>query len=288
MSDLHSVYDLFKSLSYQEDKYLEVYQRFKEQFPEIINECQFIPFSQVSNSQLTLDEDTLIPVASQKIIDKIYEKRFNIVGIISRFHESRRLYLLRTKLYGKKENSKRQLLYENFYSYVDYILIDSADQPEIKEGKSRRQIVYILLRKNQPNLKIILRFNVISSSVRQKDIIEWFKIWTNSDDHLIIPSGRKIDLDNNILRSQTEFIYFILLPELNAVKIGRAKDVTKRLNSLQTACPVKLKLLKTEDFKEGEEALKAEKRFHAQFSHLQMEGEWFRYEDDLKTYLDNF
>lgn len=71
----------------------------------------------------------------------------------------------------------------------------------------------------------------------------------------------------------------------NAVKIGKTKNVKARFRSIQTASPVKLKLLKIIDVKSGKEARDKEKLFHDKFNHLRLHGEWFAFQNKLKYYI---
>ena len=80
-------------------------------------------------------------------------------------------------------------------------------------------------------------------------------------------------------------IYFILNTDSNAVKIGRAKNVAKRLNSLQTANPIELILLKTVEVMSGKEAKEKEELLHNKFANLRLLGEWFRFDTELQYFL---
>jgi|GEM_PF-3493394 len=76
-------------------------------------------------------------------------------------------------------------------------------------------------------------------------------------------------------------IYFISSGEF--IKIGIANNPKQRLRDLQTASPVKLKIIYTIP---GTENL--EKILHEIFNEYRECGEWFRYEGGLKSFVDSF
>jgi hypothetical protein len=73
-------------------------------------------------------------------------------------------------------------------------------------------------------------------------------------------------------------IYFVLHPRARAVKIGYADDPEKRIRSLQTANPDRLKPLGVIP---GSMAL--EKMLHFQFAPHRIRGEWFRFTRDVAS-----
>jgi len=75
-------------------------------------------------------------------------------------------------------------------------------------------------------------------------------------------------------------IYFIRC--LDAVKIGYSKNPKLRLQALQTANPNKLELLYSfPAFKKWEESI------HEDLSNLRINGEWFKYTEEVDTYIKN-
>nr|WP_292760033.1 GIY-YIG nuclease family protein [Nostoc sp. NOS(2021)] len=70
------------------------------------------------------------------------------------------------------------------------------------------------------------------------------------------------------------------------MKIGRAKDVAKRVKSLQTSSPAELKLIKIVQVKGSEEAQELEQSLHKQFSEIRLAGEWFKAEVNLLEYIN--
>lgn len=75
-------------------------------------------------------------------------------------------------------------------------------------------------------------------------------------------------------------VYFIEAIGAAAVKIGTAADLKKRLNTLQTASPMPLRVLGTTPG--GRDA---EQTLHRRFAHLKLRGEWFRAEPELLSFI---
>ena len=121
----------------------------------------------------------------------------------------------------------------------------------------------------------------VQKSLNIKAIVAWVKTWAGEKAKIITPGGRTLSIDGEVESFKTEFIYFILNKESNAVKIGRAKDVEKRLKSLQTANCNELKLIKTIRVNGSLEAKELENSLHQRFSHLRLLGEWFKAEQEL-------
>lgn len=78
--------------------------------------------------------------------------------------------------------------------------------------------------------------------------------------------------------AEDESIYFIQAGVEGAIKIGRSKNVKKRVSDLQVACPLKLTLLYS-----GKGGKDAESELHSRFNRYQRIGEWF---DPAKEILD--
>ncbi|WP_371411494.1 GIY-YIG nuclease family protein [Nostoc linckia] len=71
-----------------------------------------------------------------------------------------------------------------------------------------------------------------------------------------------------------------------AIKIGRASNVEKRLQSLQTSSPVPLEILKVVPMENLKKAQEVETYLHTKFRHLRLSGEWFRAAPSLKDYIN--
>lgn len=113
----------------------------------------------------------------------------------------------------------------------------------------------------------------------------WIKTWASPNTKIVTPGNRTLSLDGENLARQAHFVYFILNKDSNAVKIGRAKDLEKRMKALQTSSPAKLKLIKSVQVEGGEEAHELEQSLHKQFSEIRLAGEWFKAEANLLEYI---
>ncbi len=116
-------------------------------------------------------------------------------------------------------------------------------------------------------------------------ICAWIKTWASPNAKLVTPGNRTHSLDGEKLAHQAHFIYFILNEDSNAIKIGRAKDLAKRMNALQTSSPAKLKLIKSVQVAGGKEAHELEQSLHKKFSEIRLAGEWFKAEASLLDYI---
>lgn len=112
-------------------------------------------------------------------------------------------------------------------------------------------------------------------------IVAWVKTWAGEKAQIITPGGKTLSTNGEMKSFKTEFIYFILNEKSNAVKIGRAKDIERRLKSLQTANCNELKLIKTIRVNGSLKAQELEKSLHQKFDHLRLLGEWFKAEQEL-------
>jgi hypothetical protein len=72
--------------------------------------------------------------------------------------------------------------------------------------------------------------------------------------------------------------YFILCEGTNFIKIGKTKDIKKRIEMLQTGLPQKLRLVASvrEDI---------ENKLHKRFAHLRHNGEWFQFTQEIKNFI---
>ena len=116
-------------------------------------------------------------------------------------------------------------------------------------------------------------------------ICAWLKTWASPNAKIITPGNRTHSLDGDKLAHQAHFVYFILNQDSNAIKIGRARDLTKRMKALQTSSPAKLKLLKSVQVEGGKEAQELEQSLHRQFNEIRLAGEWFKAEASLLEYI---
>jgi predicted GIY-YIG superfamily endonuclease len=117
-------------------------------------------------------------------------------------------------------------------------------------------------------------------------ICAWSKSWAGEGVKVITPGKRTHDLDGEKIAHQTHFVYFISNEDSNAIKIGIARNVQKRMMSLQTSSPAKLKLMKSLQVDGSEEAQKQERLLHQQFSAIRLNGEWFKADTVLLEFID--
>jgi hypothetical protein len=117
-------------------------------------------------------------------------------------------------------------------------------------------------------------------------ICTWVKTWASPNVKIITSGNRTLSLDGEKLARQAHFVYFILNKDSNAIKIGRAKNLEKRMKALQTSNPVELKLIKAVQVQGCEEAQELELSLHKQFNAIRIAGEWFKAEVALFEYIN--
>jgi len=71
------------------------------------------------------------------------------------------------------------------------------------------------------------------------------------------------------------FVYFVQMGSIGPIKIGVAKNVERRLESLQTGNPYKLKLLTMIECTNSLKAYDLERKMNSKFSNHNIRGEWF-------------
>lgn len=73
------------------------------------------------------------------------------------------------------------------------------------------------------------------------------------------------------------FVYFIrTTAKPFRVKIGKSSDPIARMRTLQTGCPVRLKLLGTLKCESDSHAFEVEKAMHEVLAPFRLDGEWFK------------
>lgn len=122
-------------------------------------------------------------------------------------------------------------------------------------------------------------------SLTVQAVYAWFRTWAPPNAILITPGKRAHSLDGDKISHQVYFIYFILNEDSQAIKIGLAKDLTKRLKALQTSSPAVLKLMKALQVNGAKEARDLEQSLHRKFADIRLTGEWFRAEAALLNYI---
>lgn len=87
----------------------------------------------------------------------------------------------------------------------------------------------------------------------------------------------------------TGYVYFIGNKEEGYVKIGMTgpdNGADSRISSLQTGCPFELELI-AHIRCDGIDARIVERDFHCLFSHCKTKGEWFRYTNFVRFFLES-
>jgi T5orf172 domain len=125
----------------------------------------------------------------------------------------------------------------------------------------------------------------VQKSLTVQAVCAWIKTWADPETKIVTAGNRTHSLDGDKLAHQTHFVYFILNEDSNAIKIGRAKDLAKRMKALQTSSPAKLKLIKSVQVESGEAAQALEQSLHQQFWEIRLAGEWFKAEANLLEYM---
>ncbi len=123
-------------------------------------------------------------------------------------------------------------------------------------------------------------------SLTTNAVCAWIKTWASSDTKIVTPGNRQISLDGDKLAHQSYFVYFILNEDSSAIKIGKAKDISSRIKSLQTSSPAKLRLIKSIQVESNKKAQELEKLLHKQFQEIRLGGEWFKAEVILLDYIN--
>lgn len=101
---------------------------------------------------------------------------------------------------------------------------------------------------------------------------------------LIKKSSVKKDKKHEIVREERKgYVYFLLWQERNLVKIGNSNNPKRRTMEIKTQIFGTTTLLKVV---ETENPSREEKEYHKKFHHLKVKGEWFKYDDNLKNFIE--
>lgn len=123
-------------------------------------------------------------------------------------------------------------------------------------------------------------------SLTNKAICAWVKTWAPPNTKIITPGNRELSLGGKKLTHEIHFIYFILNRDSNAIKIGRARNLERRMKSLQTSSPAKLELIKSISVQGIKEAQELEVSLHKKFDDIRLAGEWFKADSKLIDYIN--
>ena len=78
-------------------------------------------------------------------------------------------------------------------------------------------------------------------------------------------------------------VYFVQAGEL--FKIGKAANVEDRIATLQTGCPIRMKLLGVLRCRSDLHAMSVEKQLHRSFRRVLAHGEWFQLGDQERLMI---
>ena len=78
------------------------------------------------------------------------------------------------------------------------------------------------------------------------------------------------------------YVYFVRAGNRGAIKIGVARNVKRRLETLQTGNPFELKLLATIPCSDKAKALNLDASIHRFFKSQRIRGEWFQGNIDFR------
>lgn len=84
------------------------------------------------------------------------------------------------------------------------------------------------------------------------------------------------------------YVYFITNGRKNVVKIGVAKNPSKRLKTFQTANHEKLIVLRVIRLNSRTEAFRLERALHQKFKKYHIRGEWFKLTSTVLSFIENF
>lgn len=143
--------------------------------------------------------------------------------------------------------------------------------------------------RNKRRFKVYSHNRVIELVAQKKlniDAVLYFvRSWADKDAKVITPGKRTINLDKQTAKPPC-YVYFILNHDSQAIKIGTAKNVNRRLASLQTSSPSELKLLGTIKAKSVNKARQLERSLHKTFNKKRIRGEWFKADIELLNHIN--
>ncbi len=86
--------------------------------------------------------------------------------------------------------------------------------------------------------------------------------------------------------TQINWVYFIQSGKNGPIKIGLARSIQKRLETMQTGNPYELRLITSVHCDSRAQAESLEKHFHRLFARKRLRGEWFRSDINIKSLRD--
>lgn len=120
----------------------------------------------------------------------------------------------------------------------------------------------------------------------------WFEVKREVDKFFHYVSNEEIDLHNHQIKTRNSpngdiaskesgYVY-VLRSASNHYKIGRARDVEKRVKGIQTSSPIKIDLI---HYFSCKDAGKVERYLHRLFDDARIQGEWFVLDKDQVSWL---
>lgn len=126
-----------------------------------------------------------------------------------------------------------------------------------------------------------LRFGFVPGSEDASYAVLTSGKWQSLDHHGVLHDEVARYLPDYVPPSSCDgFVYFVQAGVGGPVKIGWSQDVPRRMAELQTGNAHRLALLGTIRGR-----MERESAVHARFTHLRMEGEWFRDAPELRDYI---
>jgi hypothetical protein len=122
---------------------------------------------------------------------------------------------------------------------------------------------------------------------RKLDVLARFKAGRLTSEALFLAAFTREPhepIDREESSDAPEVLYAVLRRDTGEVKLGTTAEMTRRLRHLQIACAVPLELLGTQPG-----GLVEERALHSRFASARLLGEWFRYTDEVASYVrDHF
>jgi len=142
--------------------------------------------------------------------------------------------------------------------------------------------------RNKRRFKVHSHGEVIALTAQKKltiDAVLYFvRSWAEPNGKVITPGKRTINLEKQTAKTPC-YVYFVLNRDSKAIKIGIAKNIRRRLASLQTSSPAELELIGSIKTTGTQAARKLESKLHHQFDRWQIRGEWFEADRELTNYI---
>lgn len=79
------------------------------------------------------------------------------------------------------------------------------------------------------------------------------------------------------------YVYFVLVDSTRNIKIGYSTNIRRRIHTLQTSIPEKIKLL---GYITGD--MNKEKELHKMFRVHKIKGEWYRFDTSIIDYINTY